>query len=239
MSLKTKFYNFTAKKDLEKAITHLKGLQSKLLSTKARFAIPFVFEGKGHFKSMACMQNSEEIEKLYDMICGIKPLRIMEIGTAKGGALYLWCQAADPTGTIISLDLPGGEFGGGYPECRIPFYEEFTSRNQKLHLIQADSHSEATFKEAKQRLDNMPLDVLIIDGDHSYEGVKTDFNLYTQMVKPGGLIAIHDILPREDLPEIEVHKFWSELKERYETREIIGSENSGRKIGWGLIKKPA
>jgi cephalosporin hydroxylase len=56
---------------------------------------------------------------------------------------------------------------------------------------------------------NSPIDVLLIDGDHSYEGVKADYEKYMPFVKDGGVILIHDIL--------WVHKpvikfFWDEIK---------------------------
>ena len=38
-----------------------------------------------------------------------------------------------------------------------------------------------------------PLDLLFIDGDHSYDGVRADFELYGRLVRPGGLIALHDV----------------------------------------------
>jgi predicted O-methyltransferase YrrM len=42
------------------------------------------------------------------------------------------------------------------------------------------------------RFDDGELDLLFIDGDHSYEGVKRDYELYVSKVKPGGLILFHD-----------------------------------------------
>jgi predicted O-methyltransferase YrrM len=39
------------------------------------------------------------------------------------------------------------------------------------------------------------LDFLFIDGDHTYEGVKQDFEMYTPLVRKGGLVAMHDIVP--------------------------------------------
>ena len=47
-----------------------------------------------------------------------------------------------------------------------------------------------------------------------------------------GLVVIH----YADLPEIQVHRFWSEVREKYDTRELIGPEGLGRKIGIGLIR---
>lgn len=44
-------------------------------------------------------------------------------------------------------------------------------------------------------LDARPIDVLFIDGDHRYAGAKADFDLYSPLVRSGGLIAFHDIVP--------------------------------------------
>ena len=84
--------------------------------------------------------------------------------------------------------------------------------------------------------DNQPVDFAFIDGDHTYDGVKADFLYYAPLVRSGGLIAFHDILPRTDVPEIQVDRFWGELRDSYETSEIIGPEGSGRRIGIGLLR---
>ena len=41
-------------------------------------------------------------------------------------------------------------------------------------------------------LEDIKIDLLFIDGDHSYEGVKKDFELYSQILSPNGVIMIHD-----------------------------------------------
>jgi len=43
-------------------------------------------------------------------------------------------------------------------------------------------------------LNGEPLDFLFIDGDHTYEGVKRDFEMYSPLVRNGGIIAFHDIV---------------------------------------------
>jgi hypothetical protein len=61
--------------------------------------------------------------------------------------------------------------------------------------------------------------------------------MYGPLVRPGGLIAFHDILPRPDLPDIQVHRFWREIKNSHDTVEFIGTEESGKKvIGIGLLR---
>lgn len=236
--MKQLLYSLFAKRDARKAISQLKTLESKLISQRARFAIPFVFKGKGFFKSIECMQNPFEIEAFYHFICELQPKNVLEIGTAKGGALYLWLQAADEKATVVSVDLPHGEFGGGYPPARIPFYQSFAKKNQTLYLLQADSHAEQTITQVKQIFAKTQLDFLFIDGDHTFEGASKDFENYGPLVRPGGWIAFHDILPRQDIPQIQVDRLWASLSQKYETWELVGDEHSGRKIGCGFLKVP-
>jgi predicted O-methyltransferase YrrM len=63
-------------------------------------------------------------------------------------------------------------------------------------------------------------DFLFIDGDHSYEGVKQDFEMYSHLVTSGGLIAFHDTLQRPDAPNPGVAGFWKEIKSSYRHKEF-------------------
>jgi cephalosporin hydroxylase len=90
---------------------------------------------------MKIMQQGQEILQLYEMILALRPRRVVEVGTARGGTLYLWTQAASDDAQIVSIDLPGGPFGGGYPACRMPFYRAFRRPQQTLHLLRLDSLS--------------------------------------------------------------------------------------------------
>ena len=76
--------------------------------------------------------------------------------------------------------------------------------------------------------------------DHTYEGVKRDFHLYSPLVAPGGLVGLHDIVRRPDQPRIEVWKFWDELKASCrESREWIETRPGHRSIGIGVIAMPS
>jgi predicted O-methyltransferase YrrM len=74
-------------------------------------------------------------------------------------------------------------------------------------------------------LNGKKIDFLFIDGDHSYLGVKKDFELYAPLVKRGGIIAFHDIVPSFLCPEVKVHKFWNEIKINYRYKEIVKDPN--------------
>ena len=86
-------------------------------------------------------------------------------------------------------------------------------------------------------LGDYPIDFLFIDGDHRYAGVKKDYKLYSDLVRPGGLIALHDIRPNPEANTVEVFKLWNEIKTtEVKTEEIVHEPYRG-KFGIGLLTK--
>jgi predicted O-methyltransferase YrrM len=78
------------------------------------------------------------------------------------------------------------------------------------------------------------IDFLFTDGDHSYEGVKMDFEMYSRLVKKDGIVAFHDIAVHPPETGCEVSKFWSEIKRKYEHVEIIDNKDQNW-AGIGLL----
>jgi len=179
-------------------------------------------------------QVEEEIRRLLKLLQNIKPKVVLEIGTAKGGTLFSFTRVAQPDATLISIDLPEAPFWGGYPAWKIPLYESFALPCQKIHLIKRDSHDSVTLGVIKNILDNRKVDFLFIDGDHEYEGVKRDFEMYSVLVRNGGIIAFHDICPHHPETGCEVNKFWVELKEKYRYLELV-KDWKQRWAGIGVI----
>src|SRR5919197_4990496 len=60
------------------------------------------------------MQKLRELAPLLALLRRRSPRVVVEIGTARGGTFYAWCQVADPQAVLVSIDLPDGPFGGGY-----------------------------------------------------------------------------------------------------------------------------
>jgi predicted O-methyltransferase YrrM len=236
MSVKKLRKRLLQKSDFRAALKRLRELEAQLVAPHTRLAVPFLFKAHGFFNSIKPMQSQVEIGELFQTALARKPKVIVEIGTCNGGTFYLWCQAAERDATIISIDLPEGEFGGGYPACRTDFYRAFAKEGQQVHLVRADSHARETMLQIEKLLAGKKIDLLFIDGDHTYAGVKQDFELYSPLVAKDGLIALHDIAPREDLPRIEVWKFWEELKQRRAgLREWFDNTPTGRRIGIGVV----
>ncbi len=82
-------------------------------------------------------------------------------------------------------------------------------------------------------LNGRKLDLLFVDGDHSYTGVRADFEVYAPFVRPGGVVAFHDIAV-QPLPN-EVARFWDEIKPRYRHKEILHSRAKDA-MGIGVIE---
>lgn len=174
-------------------------------------------------------QVEEELAHLLDDVRKLKPATVLEIGTHRGGTLYLWTCLAQPDATIVSVDLPGGRFGGGYSRLRTPVYRHFARESQTLHLIRANSHDPSTLEEVRRLFEGRQIDMLFIDGDHTCEGVKMDWEMYSPLVRAGGLVVFHDVAG--NYGEIQVKKFWDTVKPGYEHREYMAHPNGQYGIG--------
>jgi cephalosporin hydroxylase len=117
------------------------------------------------------------------------------------------------------------------------FYQRFARRNQRLHLLQGDSHSAEMLEQVNATLAGQPLDYLFIDGDHRYEGVKRDFEMYGPLVRKGGLIAFHDIVEGPSEAVGGVPQLWREIKYRYSHVEFIKDPQQGG-LGLGVLFIP-
>ena len=180
------------------------------------------------------LQIPSELHRFAKIVAALRPEKVMEIGTFRGGNLCVLCRLSSPTADIISVDLPGGRFGGGYSAMRCLLYRSFCKRFQAMHLIRGDSHSDEVLARVKSITQS--LDILFIDGDHTYEGVKRDFFAYSPLVRPGGVVAFHDIVEHARDSGCEVARFWNEIKQQYRHEEIIENPQQGW-AGIGILYK--
>lgn len=192
-----------------------------------------VFDGRPRSHRFWSSQKRTEISALLEMVRARNPQFVCEIGAYNGGTLFLLSQVSAPNARIYSLDI-------SYPDTKKHLYRKFARRGQQIICMEADSHSPETVEQLKRSLGGHQLDFLFIDGDHSYAGVKTDFELYAPLVRKGGLIALHDIVfdhwrsrgikCHQDSGEVPV--FWKEMKDHYRYHEFIDDpDQSGFGIG--------
>lgn len=176
-------------------------------------------------------QVRSEILQLAGLIQKHQPRTVVEIGTANGGTLFLWSKLAHPKAVVVSVDLPGGVHGGGYPFWRTFLYKRFAPKNQRICLIRANSQSLKSLQKLQSMLGGEKIDFLFIDGDHTYNGVKADFYNYSPLVSPNGIIVFHDICQHPPAANCQVDVFWQEIRNRYRHTEFIENPNQG----WGGI----
>jgi cephalosporin hydroxylase len=181
------------------------------------------------------LQRKWELIPLLGMVRQIRPDVVLEIGTCRGGTLRCWVEVASATAQLISLDLPGGGFGGGYGEEDIPRFRSWLKPGQSLVCLREDSHSPGTLAAAREALGGRPVDLLFIDGDHTYEGVRADFEMYSPLVRPGGLIVFHDIVVSPPHPDCRVYEFWREVKTRYRAIELVDRDGFDVWGGLGVL----
>lgn len=167
------------------------------------------------------MQEPEEIRSALDYIRAARPRCVCEIGTANGGTNLLLSQTLDSVETIIAVDLF---------IMNSAYLRRLLRPSQRIDLVNGSSYAPRTFERVRALLGGKKIDLLFIDGDHRYEGVKRDFLIYSQLVHEGGLIAFHDIVPdhrsRYGRPTARgsggVPVLWNELKKKYHHREFVG-----------------
>ncbi|MGA2687142.1 MAG: class I SAM-dependent methyltransferase [Candidatus Korobacteraceae bacterium] len=175
----------------------------------------------GH-KIFGAIQQHNEVSGLLKVLKQNPPRYVCEIGTASGGTLFLLAQVCAPGALLLSVDL-----GLSVERCFV--HARFATRKQRIISIRGDSRAPTTLERVRSLLHGHPLDLLFIDGDHSYNAVKADFIHYSPMVRPGGLIVFHDIVrdfgTRYGKPIGSytggVPVLWEEIKTRHRTSELI------------------
>ncbi|MCH6575539.1 MAG: class I SAM-dependent methyltransferase [Bacteroidetes bacterium] len=218
---------------IEKLISELKTKSSKCQTLEELVSLTFDF--KFDYFNIKPLQNKDELITLLKILSQKKPKKILEIGTAGGGTLFLLSKIASENATIISIDLPGGPFGGElYPDWKIPIFECFKEKSQKIHLLRCNSHLPSSIEKIKKIIGDEKLDFLFIDGDHTYEGVKQDFENYSKLVKLGGIIAFHDINTGPEELVGGVPKFWNEISSKFFVSELK-DEKKFHSYGIGIL----
>lgn len=179
-------------------------------------------------RGFGALQKVPELAALLDLVCSGEPKRIMEIGLGSGGTAWCWSKISSVE-QLILLNLPNGPWGGTKDDeviqmiadntkARVDYIAGNSQNAEALEAVEArlrDSRIDSEPKDEKfnQHLGCAYLDFLLIDGDHSRVGVMADYDLYKKFVRPGGIIAFHDICEHPPETKCEVKLFWDKLKE--------------------------
>ena len=173
------------------------------------------------------VQAREEIVPLLGTLIEHECRRVCEIGVFQGGTSLLLSRALPKVETVILVDLFVRR------RWRLRYLKP---RGQRMVAIDGSSHSAGCFERVSRALRGEKLDFVLIDGDHSYEGVRSDFLAYRHAVRDGGIIAFHDVMPVRSTGTGRwvggVPAFWEQVKDLYPSQEYVNDpEQDGLGIG--------
>jgi cephalosporin hydroxylase len=184
--------------------------------------------GRYGYFTIHTLQKRSEILALANAVAALKPRIILEIGTARGGTLLIWSSLASEK--VISCDLV-------HRQPQEPLLEALPppGSNCRVKLMTGNSHADEFKHRVASELEGQKVDFLFIDGDHTVEGVKADYEDYREFVRPGGIIAFHDIVEKQPLPDNQVFHFWKEVRPGKIVEEFVDQpEQCG--FGIGIIR---
>jgi len=186
--------------------------------------------GRYGYLTIHTLQKRSEIVSLARAVAALKPRTIVEIGTARGGTLLIWSSIASQR--VISCDLVHRNAQRSLLEALPP-----PGSGCRVTLLTGDSHASDFKARVARELNGEKIDFLFIDGDHTEAGVEHDFNDYREFVRPGGIIAFHDIIENQPLPGNQVFHFWKRVKAGQVVEEFVDDRNQCG-FGIGIIRVP-
>ena len=139
---------------------------------------------------MEIIENRELLMKTFD-----KNLKIMEIGVFKGEFAKFIFDELEPAelhlvdlfeGMMCSGDKDGNNIVWTELEIEYKLLQSYFDNNKNVYLHKGFSY------EILSKFEDYYFDLIYIDGDHSYDGVKKDLNISYDKVKSGGFICGHD-----------------------------------------------
>jgi len=173
------------------------------------------------------LQDEWEFEQLLSIYKTLQPENVLEIGSFYGGTLWFWLNNSSKLKRVLSIDWPVPKSDGRYEQMieSKAKWEDWV-KDIEFKYIKGDSTHDETINEAYLFFNKPLVDFLFIDGGHDYKTVKSDFENYSVLVKPGGIIVLHDVIGLG-----EVNQYWKELKTSGKKYLEICNNST---VGWGI-----
>ena len=157
----------------------------------------------------------EHIPFAFVLVHLLRPATFVELGTHKGDSYCTFCQAVD----VLNLDTKcyavntwkGDEHVGPYA---ISVYDELKEYHDPLYG-RFSTLIRSTFDQALDHFQDGSIDLLHIDGCHTYKAAKHDFDSWLPKMSPKGVMLLHDSEVRES--GFGVWKLWEEIEISYPT----------------------
>jgi len=163
------------------------------------------------------------------LISEIKPKIIVELGTHTGNSYFAFCQSVKEHSLetkCFAVDTWEGDTHSG---CYDDSVFQKVLKHNSAHYLSFSKLLKMYFDDAINLFEDDSIDLLHIDGLHTYEAVKHDFESWLPKVAKGGLVIFHDISIKDR--DFGVWKYWNDLKNKYPINYEFNHSN-----GLGIIQ---
>jgi predicted O-methyltransferase YrrM len=151
----------------------------------------------------------------YDLIAALRPTLVVELGSQAGASYFTFCQAVREHGVAarcVAVDTwAGDEHTGAYDDTVFREVAGYNSAN----YADFSELLRMRFEDAVHRFEHESIDLLHIDGFHTYDAVRGDFETWYPKVAPGGIVLFHDVAARQ--MDFGAWRYWAELAARHRT----------------------
>jgi hypothetical protein len=167
----------------------------------------------------------EHIPFAFYLMDVLQPKCLVELGTHAGVSYAAFCQAIQNltlNTKCFAIDTWEGDKMAGYYGQEV--YEELRDYHDS-HYSKFSSLLKMTFDEGVNYFSDNSIDLLHIDGLHTYEAIKHDFENWFRKLTPNAIVLFHDTNVHEN--DFGVWKYWEELKEKYTNFEFFHGHGLG------------
>lgn len=150
----------------------------------------------------------------YDLLQFVRPERLVELGSQYGCSLFTFCQAVRDfklNTEINAVDMWSGDIGAEITGEEVYALVQKTAATYypevNLHLFQM------CFDDARPNFADNSIDILHIDGGHTFEDVEHDFTTWLPKLKENGIVLFHDVYSPIDQGSCD---HWEKTKKEYD-----------------------
>ncbi len=163
----------------------------------------------------------------------------LEIGARRGGSFWALTQAMPRGSSALAVDLPGARWGDAESDSYLmDTCAGLVDRGYDAQVMLVDSHHVST-QIAVERMMVLPaFDLIMVDGDHTQEGVALDFQMYRRYLAPGGLMAFHDLYVKDFGVSSAWHSTIMPWALRHGWTVSMTRDCGEPRLGFGVVEKP-
>lgn len=194
------------------------------------------FERTKTFSGLKSSQSKFELDSLINLFKEKEVCSYLEIG-ARHGDTFVAVMESLPVGSMgVAVDLPGGLWGKSSSVKSLEkAIDHLKQKGYNVCMVLGDSKSPATI----QKLLGYTFDAILIDGDHTYDGVSADYHNLKCFVN-SRIMCFHDIVGHDQKELVhgnlvEVPRLWEEIKEQNVYGDIYEFVDQGSTMGIGVI----